>query len=75
MPEREWCRQEEMFVGLLELACPRRPVILHIRGRGTYFCEASAVALRLMQKNVSQTQRLLSPSCPLLRHRTHKPYR
>jgi len=58
VPEREWGRQEEMFVGLLELACPRRPVILHIRGRDTYSCEASALALRLMQKNVSPTQRI-----------------
>ncbi|KAH3704480.1 hypothetical protein DPMN_120399 [Dreissena polymorpha] len=58
VPEREWGRQEEMFVGLLELACPRRPVILHIRGQDTYSCEASALALRLMQKNVSPTQRI-----------------
>ncbi|KAH3707444.1 hypothetical protein DPMN_066850 [Dreissena polymorpha] len=58
VPEREWSRQEEMFVGLLELACPRRPVILHIRGQDTYSCEASALALRLMQKNVSPTQRI-----------------
>ncbi|KAH3878033.1 uncharacterized metal-dependent hydrolase YcfH-like [Dreissena polymorpha] len=45
-----------MFVGLLELACPRRPVIMHIRGWGTYSCEASAIAIRLMQENAIPTQ-------------------
>ena len=34
VPEREWGRQEEIFVGLLELACPRRPVILAFSGKG-----------------------------------------
>ncbi|XP_052280869.1 uncharacterized metal-dependent hydrolase BUsg_343-like [Dreissena polymorpha] len=28
-----------MFVGLLELACPRRPVILHLRGQDRYSSE------------------------------------
>ncbi|KAH3777904.1 uncharacterized metal-dependent hydrolase YcfH-like [Dreissena polymorpha] len=47
-----------MFVKLLELACPRRPVILHIRGRDTYSCGVSALALRLMRENVSPTQKI-----------------
>ncbi|KAH3802974.1 hypothetical protein DPMN_156672 [Dreissena polymorpha] len=49
---REWCRQKEMFEGMLELACPRRPVILHIPGRGNYTSKARALALRLMWKTL-----------------------
>ncbi|KAH3833960.1 hypothetical protein DPMN_107276 [Dreissena polymorpha] len=45
-----------MFVGLLELACPRRPVILHLRGQDRYSSEVSALALRLMRgKHQSHT--------------------
>ncbi|KAH3770692.1 hypothetical protein DPMN_171984 [Dreissena polymorpha] len=47
-----------MFVGLLELACPRRPVILHLRGQDRYSSEVSALALRLMRENTSPTQRV-----------------
>ncbi|KAH3847527.1 hypothetical protein DPMN_089852 [Dreissena polymorpha] len=47
-----------MFVGLLELACPRRPVILHLRGQDRYSSEVSALALRLMREKTSPTQRV-----------------
>ncbi|KAH3724158.1 hypothetical protein DPMN_049968 [Dreissena polymorpha] len=57
-PEQEWPLQERMFVGLLELACPRRPVILHLRGQDRYSSEVSALALRLMRENTSPTQRV-----------------
>ncbi|KAH3848398.1 hypothetical protein DPMN_090759 [Dreissena polymorpha] len=32
-PKQDLPLQERMFVGLLELACRRRPVILNLRGR------------------------------------------
>ena len=58
VPEQDWGRQEGMFVGLLELACPRRPVVLHIRGRDTHSCAVNAQALRLMRDTVSPTQKI-----------------
>ncbi|KAH3844612.1 hypothetical protein DPMN_086871 [Dreissena polymorpha] len=47
-----------MLVGLLKLACPRQPVILHIRGQDTYSCRVSALALCLMRENVSPKQKI-----------------